>query len=508
VKSARLQLILLLFGGYLAFVPGNVRCEPDPAHDAAAAKNPLSDARQLDADRTRVQLLTRLGKYFEAKAMAELILEKHPGDHATLILLADLYAEQKNAEGMYNIGKELTRLYPDQPEGPYYTASSALLDHQPKIAYMTLRGLKDVFYRENNFPYQADLAEAAKDAGDRQTAIEEYKKALQSPSLSPQEYGNLRRTLDQLYDEELSNASITSDYTWLSKNTLWRQEAEFETPVDGGIRVGAGFRRDEISIEPGVTLPGVREVRQDGFMKIIQDYDARWRSTWIIGGWARQPLGGVEMLRQDDKSHVQLSILANEPAHDSLRLESLDGRQHRIGLETSLTPTPNDYLFTEMNGRLIMLDDRELGKSDDFLYGYERTVLRDPTLLVIGYRGTDQFYSQTTKGTDLVAGHFSGVDQSELEQTQQGLVTSYQNLEGVYLRHTWEPVSFISWTQLYGVDYSGEAGKFEDYLFSTLAFKPRKCWEISLRGGYQSSASSSNYHSEAYEMVIASEYRF
>lgn len=512
MKTAQLQILLFFLGGSLALASENSVSTPLSSTEKNSAvveeKAPPTDAELLDDARTKIQLLSRLGKYFEAAAMAEEILDTHPGDRATLILLGDLYSAQKNAAKLKAIGEELTRLYPDQPEGPYYTAVAALLNHQPLAAYKILHTLKNSSYRDGGFPYQSDLAEASRGSGDREAAIEEYKKALESPSLTPDEYIHLRRGLDQLYSEELSSASASSDYTWLSKDTVWRQEGYFETPIDGTLRIGAGYRRDEIGIEPGVTIPGVRSVRQDGYMKIIQDYDAEWRSTWIVGGWAQQPLGGVQVLRKEDNNHIQFSLLANEPARDTIRLESLDGRQDRVGIEASYNPAPDDYLFAETNGRLVMLDDRELGKSDDFLYGYERTVLRFPTLLVFGYRGNQEYYSQTTHGTDLVSSHYAGADQQEMQDAQASLVTSYQNLQGLYFRHTWEPTSFLAWTQLCGCDYSGQARKFQQYYFSTLAYKPWKSWEISLRGGYESNASNTNDHTDAYEMVIASEYRF
>ena len=469
---------------------------PDAEVLARAQSLPLEERRQL------VYLYAHLNKPKVAETLAAQILAENPSDRQTLLVLAAMYVEQKDAAATLRIAKRYLGYYPGDHQGRYFLGAGHYLAKNYAEANHVLRDLKLQQFSQRRYPYETDLAASAYAAGDWYRAMLSYQELLRHHSLGDELRDEVRRVLDGLYREHLPRIEGTLSQTRLDRARVERYSAGNAQHLSDRHWLAESFTRDDIELDPTPGLRAARAHRAEAAGTLTTTYDRRWRSDiWAGASGAGLLAGGrLHVVFAKDRE-VALEVAYHERATDSLATEALDGRQTRAGLVVSWLIEADLAFVGRINARELSVGGALIGRGTGLDISLDQTLWRQGPRIIAGYRGSVAAFSYASAGVSnpSIAAPIADPAGGIVAQRAvlANLVSRRINRHGAGLLVTDTLTDAWHYRLSLGADYDFEREAIGWNGGLSLSFLPRKSIELSTEAGYTSSAGASNAGSAA-----------
>ncbi len=467
----------------------------------------IERAKLLDIEQRRylTYLYARINKPRVANAIGLQVLAEIPSDRQTLLVLASLAAEQKQAETVVRLAEDYLEFYPGDHQGRYFLGAGYYMQGRFAESERILADLKQERFNGQRYPYETDLASAAHGAGQWYRSMLSYQELLRNHDLGDQLRSEVRRILDGIYRTHGPRVDLSYDQVILERGRVQRSGFDHAMHLTERQWWTIEGREDRVKIE---SAPGLlkRETTRADFATNIQTvWDARTTSEAGVG---HGPSGGTAKLRLTHEIAPSRSItlggLYNHRATDSLLIESLDGRQDRLELSASWLIESDLALNIRAGMRSVQVAGQTLGTGTGGEFSLDQTLRRQGAQWVVGYRGSLGAFSPTSRPLGVVDPALDPlVPPADRQFIRRNLVAPRINRHGVSLlvadnlTHVW------SYRLSLGADYDFELDNLGYNVGLGWIFRPRKSIEIGMEGGYSSSADASNAGSSAYLLDLS-----
>lgn len=467
-----------------------------------------STSLSTEERRYLVYLYARLDKPKVAESLAESLLAASPDDRPTLLLLASLYLEQKDAPATLRTARRLLATAPHDPPALHYLALGHHLAGDFSSAHRILRELKQAQFAGRPFPYEADLAAAAAAEGDWPRAMLAYEEVLRHDDLADEFRAEVRQALDTLHREHLPRFDFTAAHIRLDRARVWRTGAAHGCHLSDRVWFEQRYTQDAVTLDAAPGLLASRRTRDEFAAHLTAVPDRRWRTE----AWLGHPVATVDDRRSEKlfggarathtfapQRESALELAANVRATDSLALEALDGRQRHVALQFNWL-LQADLTFTlRAHAREVRVAGAALGRGHGADVNLDYTLSPRGPRFAVGYRGSLARFSSDTSFAPAVVAAIA--DPAGGLATQQAIVANLvsprinRHGAGLFLTDTLARAWVYRLTA--GVDYDLELSSTAWNGALALTFSPRPRFELTAEAGYTSSASASNAGSAA-----------
>ncbi len=470
-----------------------------------------ADRMSIEERRFLVYLYARLNRPKAAEQLAETVLAANPGDRQTLLVLASMYLEQKDAAATLRTAQRFLAAYPGDHQGLYFLATGHYLARDFAEANRLFRELQALPYPSGRFPYESDLAAAASAAGDWRAAMLAYQRLLRAHEISEELRADVRRALDGLYREHLPRLDLSAAQVRLDRADVQRNTAAHGRHLTDRQWLELRYARDQVSLDEAPGLLAADRVREEFAAHHSMLHNGRWRTEGWLGHSGAGTFGGARanytVARQRE---IALEATANTRATDSLTLEALDGRQHQLSVVLSWLIEADLTLIVRLQRRELRLDGAALGRATGAEMNLDLTLRRQHPRVVVGYRGSvaqfDPNAAFSPSATRPIADPLGGLVAQE--SVVANLVSRRINRHGTGLLITDNLARAWVYRLTGGVDYDFELSTPAWNAALGLSFFPRKSLELTLEGGYTSSATASNAGADAALFNASVRYHF
>lgn len=439
-------------------------------------------------------LYARLGKPKIAETLSERILGEAPGDKQTYLVLASMYLELRQTEKALLTGKRLAELYPDDNQAIYFLGAAHYQAGQFQEANEIFRELKKADFEGKLYPYQTDLASSALGAGDWYRAMLAYQELMEKHQLGNELRLQAREVLEGIYYEHMPQIGVREEITLLESGRSFRTLVDHRQHFKDSQRVYVHYGRVDLRIEE---LGGLREgsaANNEGRLGLESVFSPKFSTEVFAGVWDEGGMGGAAITRIiAPERKVRLQIDANEASRDSLLMESLNGRQHEVVLSMNWALNHKWVTYGQVSGREAVLDGASLGMGGGASFNLEHILLHKSPHVRVGYRAIyNQFEGKEIDPRLVESAAVAGATIDQQLAIARGLILSRFHRQGVYA--TWRDnfSGVLYYEATVGVDYDVELSSLEQSAMCRLRFYPRKSVELSLEGGYSSSAATAD----------------
>lgn len=495
-------LLSVLFSPLLRAAEPATSVQPVPSASTLSDAAILAGARTLSLEERRylVYLYARLDKPKVAESLAETILAASPPDRQTLLVLASMYLEQRDAAATLRTARRFLAAYPEDNQGLYFLGAGHYLAREFAEANRILRDLKHAQFAGRKYPYETDLAASAFAAGDWYRAMLAYQRLLRHHDLGDELRDDVRRALDGIYREHLPRVDLTGNNVALDRAEVSRARAVHGRHLNDRLWLEQRYARDDVTLEPAPGLVGSRRVREEFAAHLAMVHDGRWRSEAWLGRSGEGAYGGARanyhVARQREAS---LEAAVNVSANDSLTLEALDGRQHHLAAVINWLIEADLTLAARAHVREVQLAGNDLGRGAGLDVNLDYTVWRQGPRITAGYRGSVARFSPNAafrpEATAPLADPTLGLPAQEA--IAANLVSRRINRHGTGLLITDNLADAWVYRLNAGVDYDFELSSVGWNGAAAVTFHPRKSIELTAEAAYTSSATASNAGSAA-----------
>lgn len=470
---------------------------PAPVDDAAI----LRRAGTLSAEERRylVYLYARLNKPKIAERLAKGILAETPADRQTLLVLASMYVEQRDAAATLRTARTFLAHYPGDHQGLYFLGAGHYLAKEYAEANRILGELKRMRFVGRKYPYETDLAASAYAAGDWFRAMLSYQELLRHHDLGDELRSEVRIVLDGIYREHLPRVDVTAAQVRLDLAHLWRYGASHGRHLSDRHWLEQRYARETVSLETAPGLRATRATRSEASANLTSVYDGEWRTDAWVGGSGEGFFGGGRLQHQFARQReIALEFAGNVRATDSLTLEALDGRQHHALLAVNWLLEADFALSLRGNVRQLRLAGQDFGRGHGIDITVDQTIWRQGPRVTAGYRGTVARFSlrNIDPNTPVPIADPAGGPAAR-DAVLANLVSRRINRHGAGFLVTDNLADAWVYRLTAGVDYDFELATTAWNGALALTFFPRKSIELTAEAGYTSSASASNAGSAA-----------
>ncbi len=492
----RFVLMFLLATGVSLLATESLAFLPDADVLARATTLPIEERRQL------VYLYARLNKPKVAEALATQILAENERDRQTLLVLASMYAEQKDAAATLQIARRYLSYYPGDHQGRYFLGAGHYLAKEFAEASRVLRELKSEQFAQRKYPYETDLAASAYAAGHWHRAMLSYQELLRHHALGDELRNSVRSVLDGLYRRHLPRWEATAAETRLDRAHVRRYVATNAQHLSDRHWLEERYARDEIALDPAPGLRAARADRAEAAASLTTTYDRRWRTDVLLGA-SREGLlaGGRVHLVMGKERELTFEVAYHERATDSLAVEALDGRQHRASLVVNWLLEADLAFVGRWNAREIRVGGQRLGRGTGLEVNLDRTVWRQGPRVAVGYRGSLAAFSYGNAASIDPGLAAPIADPAAGAPVQNAIVAALIsrriNRHGAGVLVTDNLADAWVYRLTAGLDYDFELQSTGWNVGLALTFRPRKSIELTAEAGYTSSAGASNAGSAA-----------
>jgi len=492
--------------------------EPLPDDEAPPPMEPL-----FEKQKRLLYLLARLKRSGPARPLATRILTESPSDKETLLVLASMELERKNAAGVRHYARRFLKYYPKDDQGWYFiSAAESLMGHHA-AAKGILEKMRAQLFSNKDFPYKVDLASTARLSGDWRTALSVYKELLEDGQTSRPLREEARRIIDEIYREQLPRVNLSADYQHLfSTGDILRTDAAWESPFTNRIRLFVNLHRDDLYQKPNGSLKSIRDFRMEGTVGFESHIVQSWHLTAEAGGSSAGFLAAAELRRRLTPTRSWfVGGNYNQRATDSLSLEILDGRQSRVfaGFDWTLDDESDWRVAGTAYGRVATVDSQLLGHGWGLEWQVERVLMRDPVNIRLAYIGQYSRFDTTSTNSSLVqplfdpgttpAQEVAGLDfEGIVAGSPETLIDPEINYQGFSLtaRRDILPQWSLEVTGVLGYYFDSSQLNYGGYVRNI--WRPRKSLEFLASVGYLSSGTQSNTGSEVFELSLALQWLF
>jgi len=491
---------------------------PDPGDEPAVPQEPL-----FQKQKRLLYLLARLKRPRPARPLAHGILRQSPSDKETLLVLASMELERKNAEKVLHYARRFLTFYPDDDQGWYFLAAGESLQGHHARAKAILEKMRATLFSKKRFPYQVDLASSARLSGDWRTALTTYQELLRDRQISRPLREEARRIIDEIFREQLPRLDISAGYQHLlSTGDILRTDASWESPLTNRIRLVLHLHRDDLHQKANLDLRSIRNFRMEGTVGFDAHVVQSWHLAADAGVSSAGFLASAELRRRLSPTRSWfVGAGYNRRATDSLALEILDGRQSRVyaGFDWTLDDESDWRVSGTSSARVATIDSDLLGNGWGLEWQVERVVLRDPVNIRIAYVGQYSQFNTTSTDSSLVQPLFdpgstanqeiAGLDQAGIQSgSPETLIDPEINYQGftVVARREILPQWTLELTGVVGYYFDSSQLNYGGFIRNS--WRPRKSVELVASVGYLSSGTQSNSGSEVVELSLALQWLF
>lgn len=462
-----------------------------PASDVLVRASTLS----IDERRYLVYLYARLDKPRVAEALAEEILAAAPGDRQTLLVLASMYLENKDAPATLRIARRFLEHHPGDHQGLYFLGAGHFVAKDFAAANRVLRELKREQFIGRRYPYETDLAASAFSAGDWYRSMLSYQELLRNHDLGDELRADVRQALDGIYREHLPRIDLTVAQTALDLAEIRRYGAVHGRHLTTRRWLDLRYERDHVTLAAAPGLQAMRADRTDIAAELTTVTSRRWRNDVWAGLSGEGIFGGGRLHRVfAQQREASFELAGNVRAIDSLALEALDGRQHHAAIATSWLIDADLVLASRIVAREVHVAGRRFGRGANVDLNLDYTFRRLGPRMTAGYRGSLATFSMDAAVDPAfvapIADPLGGVDNQQA--VLANLVSRRINRHGTGLLVTDNLADAWHYRLTAGVDYDFELSSIAWNGALALTFSPRKSLELTAEAGYTSSASASN----------------
>ncbi len=334
-------------------------------------------------------------------------------------------------EGALAIADELAAAWPKDPDIATLRGSALLAAGRHGEAAAELAAVKEKHYPNGGFPAQGDLAMALVKSNALEEAAVAYAEVLDGhygPADREDAVIQLREIRRELGAEFATALQAISE----DEGDIIRATVYGHTRLHDGWRAWGWGHVDSIDLAPGGAFNIDSDERYEGGIALEHRGDL-WNTAFRVGGTEDDLLLGARLGRNHRLGTWYLEGAYNERADDSVSLELLDGRQHRIELGFEAQLSPRLYLDTVLYARQVELFDDEIGNGWGWIANLDYTVVeakgRRPALRV-GYAGEVHVFDAGSLGRGIdpyLAGPLTAAERAEL---LDNLVEPEINLHG------------------------------------------------------------------------------
>lgn len=308
-------------------------------------------------------------------------------------------------------------------------------------AIALLTNIKERSYRSAAFPGQIDLANAYYQSNRLREAQSAFSEIVDGKYL-PLEKEEAAIDLRDL-DREL-NGSLALDFAFADEDEgqTWTSSLVAKSPIyEGGLRVWAFADYDDLELSGERSLKADQSERFEGGFAIEKFIDQTLSVAGYLGGShselsdSDQFLFGGSFTKRVGRSKWGMDFAYNERAVDSITLQMLDGRQHRVQLNLETPVGKRWNLDGSINYRQVEALDDSIGDSwgaeVDFLYTVREAHKGRPAIRV-GYAGELQFFDADTLDARTFAPYLNpDITAAEARNFAYDLVEEEINLHGL-----------------------------------------------------------------------------
>ncbi len=465
-----------------------------------------AESLSIDERRQLVYLYARLNKPAIAEAIGRQILTALPRDRQTLLVLASMYVEQKDAKATLRTARTYLEYYPGDHQGRYFLGAGHYLAREFAAANHVLRELKLEQFLQKKYPYETDLAASAYAAGDWYRAMLSYQELLRHHALGDELRDEVRRVLDGIYREHLPRWEASVAETRIKHARVWRYGALNGQHLSDRHWLETRVAMDDVELDAAPGLNATRADRAEAIASVTTTYDRRWRSDAWVGVSRDGLLAGARVhYRFAKERDLSLELTYAERSTESLTLEALDGRQNRATLQLSWLVEADLSFAARVGAREILVDSVRLGRGTGVDLNLDQTLWRQGPKIVVGYRGALASFSPVDPASINPAIAASLADPTGGVPAQQAvianLVSRRINRHGVGTTITDHLADAWLYRLTAGMDYDFELSSTGWNAGLSLTFRPRKSLELTAEAAYTTSAGASNAGSAA---VLAS----
>ncbi|MGK0196934.1 MAG: hypothetical protein ACI91J_000195 [Yoonia sp.] len=459
----------------------------------------------VEHQRYLLYLYAKIGRADMAEQLARPVLAANPQDRDTLLALTHMYVEKKSVDRALAYAGAMYRYYPRDSQAAYYYGIANFNAGNYAESQRILQLLKLEQYEQTPFPYNVDLAQSALRAGNFERSMIAYRELLENNHLSDELRYEVRVVLDQLYRRRLNQVDAQMNSFLLDSGEFWQFQVDGRHQYGRRTQLFVHAGRENFYVAPTSTL---RKRYNDGHEAWVgveqQTSHYSYLSGWLGGANAGAQGGAKYRYSFIEKGAVAVEFFGHEKARDSILLQSLDGRQHRLTVSASRYLSPRLLVFGQLSGRQVVVDGSELGRAINGSWNAEYFLQQDRRVFKIGYRGLAHSFSRRATDAGLVAPAaaegLAAATQSLLLDT---LVIDRVHREGIYADWVARVLGPVHLHLRTGIDYAFERSDVEFYGRAGLLFYPRKSLELSVETGYISSVATADQSSGQWEINVA-----
>jgi hypothetical protein len=459
----------------------------------------------VEHQRYLLYLYAKIGRVDMVERLARPVLAANPQDRDTLLAVTHMYVENKSVDQALAYAGMMYRYYPQDPQAAYYYGVANFNAGNYAESERILQLLKLQQYERTPFPYNVDLAQSALRAGNWERSVIAYRELLENNHVSDELRREVRVVLDQLYRRHLNHVDAQMNAFLLDSGEFWQFQVDARHQFSRRTQLFAHAGRENFYVAPNTTL---RKRYNDGHEAWVgvehQPTQYSYLSGWVGGANAGAQGGTKYRYRFQEKGEVAVEFFGHEKARDSILLQSLDGRQHRLTLSASRYLSPRLLVFGQLSGRQVVIDGSELGRAINGSWNAEFFLQQAGPVFKIGYRGLAHSFSRRATDGNLVAPAaaegLAAATQSLLLDT---LVINRVHREGIYADWVARVLGPVHLHLRAGIDYAFERSDVEYYGRAGLLIYPRKSTEISIETGYISSVATADQSSGQWEINVA-----
>jgi len=331
--------------------------------------------------------------------------------------------------------------YTNDEDVAYLRAEVAMEKGNLGKAIDSLSQIKEKKYRGKPFPAQSDLASALYRSNRLHEAAEAYDEIITGKYL-PLEQEEASIELRELTRELNGSLAFDIGYVTEEEGDTWHTSVTAKSPVyDNGLRYWVFARRDDLELSSDTSLRSQSGERFEGGFAIEKFIDQTLSVAGYVGGSesdngdSDQILFGGSFEKRAGRGTWGMDFAYNERADDSIGLQVLDGRQHRIQANFDMPITDRIYADGFIYYRQVEALGEELGTGYggqlDLLYTVREANRNSPAFRV-GYAGEYHKFSANS----LDAGRFSpvlksGIPADEVRGLASDFVEEEINLHGL-----------------------------------------------------------------------------
>ncbi len=304
---------------------------------------------------------------------------------------ADALVTRLDAKGAEAQLVELKAKYPNDPDIAILEAEVMLLNGDAAGAVSQLQSVKQKSYPGLPFPGQPELARGLYALNDLDAAASAYGEVLEDPFFDAQARQDAHIDLRDLNWSRGRELSATASFVSEEEGDAYRLFSHAKGAVWNDWRAWAWGRLDSVSLSSDSLLTDRDSDRLEGGIALERRFNPFTSGAVRLGGSENDLVAGLDLTVKGTRGAFYGAHLDyNQHAEDSLTLEVLDGRQHKVELWTTQPITPRILLEANVFGRQVDLFGESIGTG----WGTEINLdyilvdakLRRPTVK-IGYAG-------------------------------------------------------------------------------------------------------------------------